>query len=403
MNVLYDALVFLYALLSLPKFLIKKRAGAKYALSVKELLGIGFPSVDPKKKKVWIHAVSVGEAKVAATLLPHIKKTLPDVQFVVTCATKTGVERAKQLFPKDTICQILPLDFSFLMRRLVHKIQPSYLMLSESDFWPQLLFSAKAFGAKIFLINGKLSERSFARYKKVPRLSKRLFGVFDRILVQNEEYQKRFLTLVPTSSIDVTGNMKYDASSPQLFDGEKTSITFGSTHEAEEDALLDLVKEVHSKHPNKKIYFAPRHPERFDAVASKMESRAMHYARWTTNTDAPIILVDTMGKLVSLYARSRVSIIAGSFHETLQGHDIFEPVLVGSIPVFGPYMNSQKEMTSLILSSDAGYQVSIETLAEKIDQLLQNEDQQIISKGATLLESLQGSSKRTWELVACSL
>lgn len=399
MRHLYNLVILLYAVFSLPKFLKKKWEGGGYAPTLKELLG--FTLRGKGTESIWIHAVSVGEVKVAATLLPYIQKNFPEKQLIVTCATKTGVERAQTTFPQGTICTLLPLDISWIMRKIVRMVRPTYLFVSESDFWFNFLQEAKRSGTKIYLINGKISNRSLLRYKRAAQFSQQLFGAFDRIMVQSEEYKARFLELLPGASVSVTGNMKYDVLPIATPFAHQHAITFGSTHKEEEEQLLRIVHALHTKHPEQKIYFVPRHPERFTPVAQKMDRLHLHFARWSDQVDAPIILVDTMGKLVSLYAESLLSIVAGSFDPTLQGHDIFEPILCESIPLFGPYMSSQNEMMSAILGRNAGYQVETSLLQQTIEDLLSNNEEvsRCRTAGQKLLKELRGGAERTWDII----
>ncbi len=395
---LYSLSLLLYAIVSLPRFLKKKRGGAKYSLSFKELFGIGFPKRKENTPLIWIHAVSVGEVKVAGTLIPFFVREYEGCHFLLTCATKTGLERAKTIFPAGTECAILPLDFSFTMKRIVQEVQPDIVLVSESDYWLNFLSECKKSGAFIAMINGKISERSFSRYKKVPRFTRMLFSPFDKVLVQNEEYADRFKALGIQSPVRITGNMKYDVAVTVPHSASKNAITFGSTHVEEEDDLLNVVIELQRKSPTLQIFFVPRHPDRFDAVAEKMETLGLEYGLFSKGSSHPLILVDAMGALMGLYSCSKIGVVCGSFSSRLCGHDIFEPILAGCIPIFGPHMSAQKEMVKYVLSSNAGKQVSIANLVSTICSILEEHEEyktQMLA-GQRLIEKLQGSSQKTW-------
>ena len=333
---------------------------------------------------IWIHAVSFGETKAASTLIPHIQKSYPDAKIVVSTITKTGYELSKVLFPSAVLHFRLPLDFPWTMRALAKKINPSLLILVEGDYWPNMLRACKKQGARIFVVNGKLSERSLRWYKFIPWL----FKPVDHFFVQNELYEKRF-HLLGCSNVTVTGNIKFDLQPTVTslpFPGEW--ITLGSTHPGEEKALLDALQPLMAKRPNLQIFVAPRHPERFEEVRKLLIS----YDR--------VHLVDEMGVLPSYYAHSKLAIVGGSYNPKIGGHDVLEPVRLGIPVLFGPYMDRQEELKKIVEKGGVGESCPLGSLSERAEFYLENPMKKEIK---SLVEGLLGASLRTWKKITCDL
>jgi 3-deoxy-D-manno-octulosonic-acid transferase len=322
------------------------------------------------KEVIWIHAVSVGETKSVKSLFHELKKLYPKAFFLVTTTTLTGQEEAKRSLKEADAFRFLPLDIGFNVRRWAKKLRPKLFILVESDFWPSLLRHLKRVGCTNILVSGKLSEKSAKRFKIFSYFSRKLFSLFDLLLVQNEEHRQRFLPLVPDPSrIEVTGNLKLDATPLDvqrltLLDVPEPSITISCTHAPEEEWLLDLLP----KHLF--IFLAPRHPERFDEVAKLLDRKGISYFRWSRFNERRggerVLLVDAMGQLPICYRSSRLCVVGGSFIDSVGGHNVFEPCLYGIPAFFGPHTYSQNELVSRVLSAGAGAQTTLEELPRAI-------------------------------------
>lgn len=373
---MYDFLLFVGLLFFLPKVLYDRVVKGKYKHGWKERLGIKRPlfSLDTSKKRLWIHAVSVGETKAAAVLLQEIKQQ--EIEIVFSTTTLTGLEEAKRTLPGVAATFLLPLDFSWNMRYLAKKIAPSALILVESDFWYNLLRVVPT----AILINGKLSEQSFRRFKKFPFFTRRLFKNISLFCVQTAEYAARFEALgVEKKKIHVTGNLKL-ASAPPPFPPtilkewrdhlglteKDTVITLGSTHEGEEKELLDALLPLFPAFPLLKVVVVPRHPERFERVRSLLKNYPSER----------VILVDQMGKLTLCYAISSLAIVAGSFSSGIGGHNILEPVWFQVPVLFGPAMHQQRELVKIVEEAKAGEQVTSGSLASSVQKWLKISRQQ---------------------------
>lgn len=348
------------------------------------------PSASPS---IWIHSVSMGETKIMAPIYKKLREHNPQTPIFLSTTTMTGQAEAKRSLPNADGYFLLPLDFSWIMNRLVKRLKPKLLILSESDFWMNQIRAVKKRGGKVILLNGKLSERSAKRFSHIPRFSKKLFGSMDSLCAQNTEYASRISALCPAAPITVTGNLKLSIPTKKLTPVEKENwrkklgltpsdkvITIGSTHENEEALILANLKTT------AKILLVPRHPERF----AKVKKFAQDFPN--------VIVVDQMGVLTTCYQLSEVAIVGGSFQPGVGGHNIFEPIQANIPVIFGPYMETQKELVHLILNAKAGIQTPVENLTEALDhaQLLTQNVQKLAGEGEAVLE-------RTWKALELNL
>jgi len=412
LSFLYNVALLLLALISLPKILWQWITLGKYRESLAERLGFALPKFQGKSA-IWIHAVSMGETRAVIPLFQKLRNAFPDRPIVISSTTETGHAEAKRSMPEAAAHFFLPLDFSWTIRRLMQRIDPAALILCESDFWYHLLTLAKKRGAATILVNGKISERSCLRFQKLPFFSRRLFGAIDALYLQSQRYYERFASLnIATEKLHVTGNLKLDAAPKPMSSVEKEElckslritpqdkvIVIGSTHAPEEEWLLSALDILWKKHPALKVLLVPRHPERFDEVAQKLQARGISFARYSEGSQpAQLILIDVMGLLNQCYQLATVAIVGGSFVSHVGGHNIFEPVLFGVPVLFGPHMHSQLDFVDLILPAQAGIQTTIEELAEKLARLLENPGyyQQMQQQCLALARSVPGAAERTF-------
>lgn len=418
-SVFYNGCLILLALVSLPKLLWQYMLKGKYRSSLRARLGITLPHfvAQPGDQVVWMHAVSMGEVRAMVSLFHQIQTLRPELTVVVSTTTETGLAEAKRSMPGARAHFILPLDFSWAMRRLIKQINPSCLILCESDFWLHLLTLSKALGARVSLVNGKVSETSCRRFAFFSCFTERLFSCFDLLCLQNEEHYKRFVSMgIPADKLRVTGNLKLEAPLKKMQEAErqrfcdKLGITsadlvlvIGSTHEPEEEGLLTALAPLWKLWPTLKILFVPRHPERFDVVATLFEKKSIPYHRFSNSTSATenLILIDAMGQLSFCYQIAHLAIVAGSYTARVGGHNIFEPIQQGIPVFFGPYMHSQQELKDLILSSHAGKEVPLENLFSEVSSFFQSPSMQIEYREACkkLTDSIQGATQKTFSLI----
>lgn len=369
-------------------------------------LGFKNPRIPGRKKgkiRIWVHAVSLGETKAIESFISHVRKELPDVEIIKSSITKTGHEQSVKRKDIFDHAFFLPIDFSWRSRKLVKKIDPDLFILVENDYWPNLLNALKANGTKIALVNGRLSLQSYKRYKMCPTYAKKLFSTFDIMCLQTEEHKRRFETLgVPSERIYVTGNIKFDAlclmrSSEELnFPEGKRLITIASTHEGEEEMILEALQAMCD---SVCLLIAPRHPTRFEKVAELLEKRGVSYRKINDqgSGDERVILVDMMGVLDECFKKSNVAIVGGSFVKHVGGHNIFEPARLGIPVVYGPYMHNQEILVDQFKKHNVGKQVELGSLKETLEGYLGCEEKE--EGMSTLIEEVAGATKRSWEII----
>jgi len=375
-SVFYNAALFLVGVAALPQLLWNFLFHGKYRQRFQHKALPSFSS-----PLIWIHAVSVGEVKAASALFPALKKQYPGYAFLISTTTETGYAEAQRGMQEAEAHIFLPLDFSWTMKRLVKTLDPRMLILVESDLWYHLLHFAKAQGASTFLVNGKISERSFQRFRKVPFLTQRLWQHLDSLCVQNSSYKERFESLgCPKDKIMVTGNLKFDICAPSVQKNllrkkwgitEEKVIVLGSTHPGEEELLLKILL------PFGLLILAPRHPERFSEVEALLKKYKISYARYSEDVQPllkgkQVLLLDVMGALTSCYQMADVAIVCGSFIPGVGGHNIFEPMALGTPTLFGPFMQTQAEMASRAKQAGAAVQVKESEVAEEVKALLED-------------------------------
>lgn len=380
---MYNLILLLGALGMMPKWLLQK----KYQGSLKQRLGFRLPPKANTIPTIWIHMVSVGEAKAITPIYLRLKEKYPTGAFYLSTTTKTGQEEIKRSFPEAFAHFYLPLDLSWIMKKLVNRLKPDLFVLSEGDLWLNLLTEVKRRGGKILLINGKISSRSSIRFAKVPTFSKRLLSKIDHLCLQSETHSARFASLyVPKEKMTITGNLKLSiptrpptektlaeyAKEFGIIEGDKV-LTLASTHPGEEELLLPHLKDW-------KVLLAPRHLERLPSLKKFQNEN--------------VVLVDKMGILPICFGLSKLAIIGGSFLPGVGGHNIFEPIR-SQIPVlFGPYMETQQELVKLILEAKAGIQTPAESLGEQIPKACAlTENAETLSKGGS------AALDTTWEAI----
>lgn len=388
-------LFFLYLLAIAPKLFWDRISKGKKHPAFLQRLGKSLPRTE--KPLIWIHAVSVGEVKAAQPIFRELRRQEPKAFFLITTTTATGQSEAKRSLSEADAFAYLPLDFTWVVRRWVSKLNPKMFILVESDFWPHLLAALRANKTYIALVSGKMSDRSALRFSWVPFFAKKLFSYFDAICVQNEEQYRNFLPFITDlTRLHITGNLKFDME-PEAISQTLTLpqpvITISCTHALEEELLLNALKGGHWF-----IILAPRHPERFEEVAQLLHSKNIPFSRWTEQKlHGQVLLVDTMGQLPICYTHSRLAIVGGSYVNHIGGHNLLEPCLYGTPVFFGPHTHGQTEFASSILASGAGVRVPIEQLRGAVMAFLNDSfcEEGQRSAAVQLVQSNRGVTRQT--------
>jgi len=323
---------------------------------------------------LWFHAASVGEVGVLARVLPSLAGLTPDLPVVVSTVTGTGRERARQLLSDHVHRVFLPLDARGCVRRTVRSLNPQVLVIAETEIWPHLITETDRYGAALMLVNGRLSQRAWRRYRRVRSAVSRVLGRFDVFCVKSEEDAERFIDLgAPPGRVHVTGDLKSEplagvmAASPEerrnalgLPAGVPVLVA-GSTREGEEPLLLETFSRLREEHHDLMLVLVPRYPHRAEAVAQLVREAGWPIALRTRPRDQeerPVVLVvDTIGELEQFYAAATAAFVGGSLVPT-GGHNLLEPARYGIPVLFGPHTDETGGADRLLLEAGGARRVS---------------------------------------------
>lgn len=411
----YEICLLFIALFSIPKFLYNLLFRNKYRESILKRFGTGFPPINKGNRKlIWVHAVSLGETKAVAALVKMLKAELDHPLILFSTTTETGYVEACRSISADYHVY-MPFDFLWVIHSIMHRIAPDMVILCESDFWYNFLSQAKSLGAKVILVNGKISMKSMERFQKFPLFAEKIFSNIDLLCVQSQTYRKRFESLqINPDKIVVTGNIKFDGDYAPLpkeqlekwrielgIDPADQVLVIGSTHNPEENNFLKAMAMVWEKHPTLKVVLAPRHPERFNEVAGILQKNQINFRRLSQKQPegfpVRVVLIDAMGLLRKCYQLADVAIVAGSYTTKVGGHNILEPSWYGIPVVFGPYMQNQPDLVELVKEYNAGLQVPMDMLPDVIDDLFVDAKKRnaLGQGGLKLVSDVHGATRKT--------
>lgn len=330
----------------------------------RERLGIAAPRSDTSALRIWAHASSVGEIEAIHSVMKRLMGEVPAAFVVVTAMTTAGRDVARRRIPKARAHLLAPLDNPSAVRAFLRRVRPDLLLIAETELWPNYFWEAKRSGAKIAIINGRISERSMARYQRLGNLFKRAIQCADLIMAQTAHDVDRFAAMgVARSRIVVTGNTKFDpdaaAEMPlrrelQEFAGERPILIAGSTAAGEEEIIVSAYLELRKEFPSLALIVAPRHLVRVPEVERMVAERSLKYVRASAAQFDPscdVMILDTMGELRPLYRRATVAFVGGTLNEVRGGQNPAEPASVGVPVLFGPYYENQQETASALLAA----------------------------------------------------
>jgi 3-deoxy-D-manno-octulosonic-acid transferase len=394
-HVLYTLVLAVGFVIGLPYYLWKGRASGKYLRTFRERMGRlpVYLNLDGDRS-IWIHAVSVGEVLAARPLVPALRERFPGHRIFLSTTTVTGNEVAKKSVRGLDGLFFAPFDFPHPVRRALEVVNPSLLLLVETELWPNLIHEASRRGTRVALVNGRISPRSFPRYKRVRRFLASVLGEIDLFLMQGEAHAERIREMAaPPDRVHVTGNLKFDAvETPRLPErlarlmnagGARRPLwVAGSTVDGEEELVLSAFHRVRERVPQARLLVAPRHPERFAAVPGLIEAAGFRCVRRSTLdpavwTDGEVLLLDTLGELAQLYALASVVFVGGSLVPS-GGHNILEPAVAGKPVLVGPYMENFQEIADAFRSESAMVQVaSADELGREVGALMLDEPRRL--------------------------
>jgi 3-deoxy-D-manno-octulosonic-acid transferase len=428
MYFVYSALLTLGLLLATPYWLYEILRHGKYRKGLSERLGIVPKRIrNSSQPSIWIHAVSVGEVLAVSQLITGLRAGFPKHRIVISTTTDTGQKLATQRFGAENVFYF-PLDFAFCMRRYVATLEPALVVIAETEFWPNFLRISRKSGARIAVVNARISDRSLPGYRRWRTILRRVLRNVDLFLAQTSEDQRRLTAIgAADDKVFVAGNLKYDVTVPapgpiagQLRSAISTSgagpvLVCGSTVDGEEPLLITAFQAVLTRYSRAVMLLAPRHPQRFSEVADLLQQLRIKFFRrseWQSTGEAPtgnalagrVLLVDSIGELSSLYALADVAFVGGSLVQR-GGHNIIEPAQYGVPILVGPYTENFRDIVELFRARDAVRIVTAGDLSSVVMTLLNDKPGRdaLGRRAAETLDSQRGATQFTMQKLSTLL
>jgi len=416
-NFFYGCLASIVVLLVAPFLLLRKKS--RSGLSQK--LGFVPPDFATLANSIWFHAVSVGEFNAILPLLEEFHCKHGQFDIIVSTTTATGNALAKEKVGQFARVVYMPLDAPFAINNWLDRSKPCAVVIAETEIWPGLTAACSARKIPLIVVNGRISPRSFRTYLRLRFIFRAVLKQFTYIGVQSLDEQKRYAQLLgheqKPEQIRVLGNLKFDGlkqkngaeiaslrESMKISDNENIIIG-GSTHEGEESCLLDAFAQLRKKYTNLKLILVPRHPDRFEKVASLIESYGFKMGRFTRSENfadgVEVYLLDVIGKLSDYYALSTIAFVGGTI-APIGGHNLLEPYSYNVPVICGPHVEKAKDMVQALNERKALQMVPDgQALIEQIDRLISDKAfcENIGAKGHALILESKGATLRALTLI----
>jgi 3-deoxy-D-manno-octulosonic-acid transferase len=422
----------LYSLLSVavfvlvsPYFVYQALRYQKYIGSLRQRLGflpISF-NIDGDDS-IWIHAVSVGEALTARALVADLKARYPRMRIFVSTTTIAGQQVARRSLQHVDAIFYFPFDWTFIVKRTLNLVRPRLFVMMETEIWPNLLRVCRKRGIKTVVINGRISSRSFPRYRLVRPFFRRVLADVDRFCMQSDESARRLIDLgADPARVSVSGSLKFDSlEAPQAtahgkprervlrffrISPNRTVVVAGSTMKGEEAAVLRAFARIMATQHGAIAVLAPRAPERFGEVERLAREAGFVTIRRSelpidAEPRADVVVLDSIGELAQLYQIATAVFVGGSLVDH-GGHNILEPAIFGKPVVFGPHMQNFKEIADAFLTHDAAIRVQSDRELDDVLLMLVRDPVRRAGLGAAaraLVEANRGAKTKTLEVIA---
>lgn len=411
MSLFYSVLLGIALVVTAPWWLVRMLTHGKYRAGLGERLGRVPVRLGAVQGCIWVHAVSVGEVLAVSGLVAGLRARFPERRVVLSTTTDTGQKVARERFGEGNVFYY-PLDFSFAIRPYLRVLRPSLIVLAESEFWPNFLRLAHRSGARIAVVNARVSDRSLPRYLRLRVLWRRMLRDIDVFLAQSEEDARRLIAIgAPEARVRVGGNLKFDVQPPpalpvtdmlrRVLAPARAVVVCGSTAEGEEPIVLRAFGAVLQEHPLAMLILAPRRPERFDAVAGLLAASGLKFWRrsqlaGTESLTGGALLLDSIGELAALYSLASVAFVGGSLVPH-GGHNILEPAQFGVATLVGPHTENFRDIIRIFERAGAVKVVTPKAFAGELLRLLDSENarQQLGQHAAEVVRQQRGATART--------
>ena len=426
MYLAYSLLLTLGLIVLIPRFLYQALAHGKYVAGLRQRLGQLPPIDHSSKPAIWLHCVSVGETQAARPLVSRLRSEFPDYFLLISTITTTGQTLAQDVFANQADAVVyFPFDWAWTVRRALKAIKPNLVLIMETELWPNFLRECGTQNIPVALVNGRISAKSFHRYRLVRFFLRKALSDLSIAVMQSDNDAKRIAALgMPDAKLFVSGNLKFDVDAGAIngktteifrkrFDikPEQSVVLAASTHSPEEKIIIKSFLALRDKH-NVRLVIAPRHPERFEEVANLIQGTGLISARRSRDqtvddVKADIILLDTIGELPAIYSLCTVVFVGGSVVNK-GGHNVLEPAMTGVCIVTGHHTQNFQAIVELLVEADAIVQLpAIEP--EEVDQYLtrilgellsDNHRRNELGKHAReIVQQNQGAADRTIALI----
>ena len=406
--ILYDIGFLIFSLFYIPTLIFKGKLHKDFLERFGVYDDIKLDRLFRAKDVIWIQAVSVGEVALCKSLIPLVKREFPEHSIVLSTITKTGNDLAKKLFSGEAEVVYFPLDFSFTAKKAIGKIRPKLYIMIETEIWPNVLRALRDKRVPAVLINGRISDRSYGKYKLVKRFLANTLDDIAIFCMQSDVDARRIISIgAKADRVRVTGTMKFDIDAlldvtpssgvKEMFGltgGERIFVA-GSTHGGEEEAVVSAYKDLIAEHPGLKLIIAPRHIDRVaevENIINRLGLKAVRMSRERSDKEPgsetgsaaasgpdkrspyQVYIMDKIGYLNDAYSIAEIVFIGGSLIPH-GGQNPIEPAVFEKPIVFGPYMFNFRTVASLFLKNDAAMQVkSGEELYSAVDRILKDAD-----------------------------
>lgn len=376
------------SIIILPIWLILGLFKPKLVFGFKEKLGLFQTPLLKKAKTIAFYGVSVGEVIAIENLIKKTRETFPQINIILLTGTKTGQEIAhKKLGATCDFISYFPFDFPFCIKLFLKKVKPDAVFVAETELWPNFANIMKKQNLPLFIINGRISDRTYKSYKKLSFFFAPILKKYTNIFTQSKQDNEKLISIgANPKTTAVMGNLKFDIQKPNTdelnFDRNSVYkiLIAGSTHSGEDEIILEVFEKLKKEHQELKLIIAPRHPERNESVFKLLQKTGFSCGKRSEKANFEqneVILLDTMGELGKFYSVCDIAFIGGSFNKKgkgIGGHNPLEATIFNKPTVSGPSTHNFKDIYSILTSSDAGKIVKTpEELKDYIKMLLENE------------------------------
>ncbi|OED42511.1 3-deoxy-D-manno-octulosonic acid transferase [Endozoicomonas sp. (ex Bugula neritina AB1)] len=421
---IYSILLYLASPIVMGRLFIRARKSPAYGLRKAERFGF-FRWRPDGKSVIWIHSVSVGETIASAPMVNALKQLYPNHQILITTMTPTGSDQVKKIHGESVAHVYAPYDLPDAVHRFIKAVSPEVAIIIDTELWPNTIAACHQRNIPVILVNARLSERSAKGYGKLGRLTRNMLQQISTLAAQDQEGGQRFIELgLSPSHLSVTGSVKFDLDvSPNILaagkvlrqrwqnsmEGDVRLLIAASTHEGEDQKILNAFKEVRASDQRIRLILVPRHPERFDTVFSLIRQNDLEVVRHSEGSEASldtqVILGDTMGEMMTLFAASDIAFVGGSLVET-GGHNMLEPAALNLPVLSGPHVFNFAEISSSLEKAGGLKLVQNESeLAEAVLFLLGNQQacSEMGDNAQAFVDANRGALQRTLDIISNSL